>query len=96
MARGSTRSTEVNEITKQIIAEAAFAEYAELGINNNIESLYSDKGNSLVSKDYLGREKKPMPTIGSWYQRILKMAKENKNQDYRFHYSRLLYTSLLF
>lgn len=43
MARGSTRSTEVNELTKQIIAESVAEEYAANGINNNINSLYSKK-----------------------------------------------------
>ena len=31
-----------------------------------------------------------MPTIGSWYKRIVKKAKENDNSDYRFHYSYLI------
>ena len=36
------------------------------------------------------KEKKDMPTIGSWYARILRKAEENKNLDYRFHYSYLI------
>ena len=40
MARGSTRSAEVNEVTKQIIAETVAQEYAALGITNNPGSLY--------------------------------------------------------
>ena len=43
MAKGSTRSTEVNEVTKQIIAEAVAEEYEALGINSNINSLYKRK-----------------------------------------------------
>ena len=39
MAKGSTQSTEVNEVTKQIIAEAVAEEYEALGITNNINSL---------------------------------------------------------
>ena len=31
-----------------------------------------------------------MPTIGSWYNRLLRKAKENTNPDYRFHYSYLV------
>ena len=31
-----------------------------------------------------------MPTIGSWYKRILRKAEENKNPDYQFHYSYLI------
>lgn len=89
MARGSTRSTEVNELTKQIIAEAVAEEYAALGINNSLESLFVNEG-PIVNRDFLGREKKQMPTIGSWYKRIAKMAQTNENPDYRFHYSYLI------
>ena len=88
MARGSTRSTEVNELTKQIIAEAVAEEYADLGITNNLESLYTDESPAF-RKNFLGRTKKEMPTIGSWYKRILKNAEQNDNPDYRFHYSYL-------
>lgn len=88
MARGSTRSTEVNELTKQIIAESVAEEYAAHGINNNVNSLYNSKSKA-YDTDFLGNEKKPMPTIGSWYRRLLKKAKENDNPDYRFHYSYL-------
>ena len=38
----------------------------------------------------LGRTKKEMPTIGSWYKRILTKAEQNKNPDYSFHYSYLI------
>ena len=89
MARGSTRSQDVNEVTKQIIAEAVAEEYASIGINNSLESLYVNDG-PIVNKDYLGRQKKEMPTIGSWYKRIAKNAESNTNPDYRFHYSYLV------
>jgi len=88
MAKGSTRSTEVNELTKQIIAEAVAEEYEALGINNNVSSLY--KGKTVILDDEkIGREKKDMPTVGSWYRRILKKAETNKNSDYQKHYSYL-------
>ncbi len=93
MARGSTRSQEVNELTKQIISEAVAEEYAALGITNNVESLYTrdeNGGKVNISENYLGRTKKEMPTIGSWYKRICRKAQENENQDYRFHYSYLV------
>ena len=93
MARGSTRSQEVNELTKQIISEAVAEEYAALGITNNIESLYQrdENGGPVdISQNYLGRTKKDMPTIGSWYKRICRKAQENENPDYRFHYSYLV------
>ena len=93
MARGSTRSQEVNELTKQIISEAVAEEYAALGITNNIESLYQrdeNGGQVDISQNYIGRTKKDMPTIGSWYRRICRKAQENENPDYRFHYSYLV------
>ena len=93
MARGSTRSQEVNELTKQIISEAVAEEYAALGITNNIESLYQrdENGGPVdITQNYLGRTKKDMPTIGSWYKRICRKAQENENPDYRFHYSYLV------
>ncbi|MCL2859501.1 MAG: DUF87 domain-containing protein [Oscillospiraceae bacterium] len=88
MARGSTRSKEVNELTKQIIAEAISEEYAAFKITNNIESLYEVKelGDMVKNTD---RVKKQMPTIGSWYKRIVMNERANQNPDYRFHYSYL-------
>lgn len=88
MARGSTRSKEVNELTKQIISESVAEEYASLYITNDPRSLY--KSNENFTGDVLGRQKKEMPTIGSWYKRILKKAEENTNVDYQFHYSYLI------
>ena len=89
MARGSTRSKEVNELTKQIIAEAVSEEYMSIGITSDPDSLYETAKN-FNRNDKLFREKKKMPTIGSWYKRIQKKAAENENADYRFHYSYLL------
>ena len=88
MARGSTRSKEVNELTKQIISESVAEEYESIGVNGNVESLYRTA--SALVRDKLEKEKKDMPTIGSWYARILRKAEENKNPDYRFHYSYLI------
>ena len=90
MARGSTRSTEVNELTKQIIAESVAEEYAALGITNDPDSLYENTGRSFAGRDALYRNKKKMPTIGSWYRRIQRKAENDKNKDYSFHYSYLL------
>ena len=86
MAKGSTRSEEVNELTKQIIAESVAEEYASLGINSNPRSLFE----ASEGGDILAKKKKDMPTIGSWYKRIENKARENQNKDYQFHYSYLL------
>ena len=88
MARGSTRSDEVNELTKQIIAESVAEEYASLRITSDPGSLY-ETAVDRVRRDMLAKQKKAMPTIGSWYQRILKKGQENTNPDYQFHYSYL-------
>ena len=48
------------------------------------------KKSDIISANDFKKEKKEMPTIGSWYARILKKAEENKNPDYRFHYSYLI------
>ena len=90
MARGSTRTEDVNEVTKQIIAEAAAEEYAALGITNDVNSLYERNINGIVQNNYLGRTKKKMPTIGSWYRRLVTNANQNTNPDYRVHYSYLV------
>ncbi len=89
MARGSTRSTEVNELTKQVIAESVAEEYEILGITSDPNSLYKE-GSKLQRGDKLYSDKKDMPTIGSWYKRIQRKAEMNDNEDYRFHYSYLL------
>jgi hypothetical protein len=90
MARGSTRSTEVNELTKQIIAESVAEEYAALGITSDPNSIYEKSSSGVARGDMLARQKKKMPTIGSWYKRIRAKAQENDNPDYQFHYSYLL------
>ncbi|HOZ55143.1 MAG TPA: DUF87 domain-containing protein [Clostridia bacterium] len=90
MARGSTRSTEVNELTKQIIAEIVAEEYEAYGISNDINSLYVKRNAEVTEQSYLGRQKKKMPTIGSWYRRLQEVAKANENSDYQFHFSYLI------
>lgn len=90
MAKGSTRSTEVNELTKQIIAESVAEEYAALGITSNPNSLYQSNEANIARGSLLTRRKKAMPTIGSWYRRIQGKAQENENPDYQYHYSYLL------
>ena len=90
MSRGSTRSTEVNELTKQIIAETVAEEYAALGITSNPNSLYEQDSSMIERGEILSKRKKQMPTIGSWYRRLQAKAQDNKNSDYQFHYSYLL------
>lgn len=88
MARGSTRSTEVNELTKQIIAEIVAEEYTRVGITNDIESLYEDV-NDDENTETVSKPRKLLPTIGSWYESLLKKEQENDNEAYKFHYSYL-------
>ena len=89
MARGSTRSKDVNELTKQVIAESVAEEYKAIGITNDPSSLYKS-GGTFQRGDRLYHEKKDMPTIGSWYRRIEQKAKDNKDANYQFHFSYLL------
>ena len=59
MARGSTRSKDVNELTKQIIAEAVSEEYAGLGITSDPNSLYETSSSfNRTDKLYEGDKKK--------------------------------------
>lgn len=90
MARGSTRSKEVNELTKQIISESVAEEYTRVGITSDPNSLYEVGNNTLEIDNALYKAKKEMPTIGSWYKRIYKKSQQNDNADYRFHYSYLI------
>ena len=89
MAKGSTRSTEVNELTKQIIAEAVGDEYARLGITSDPQSLYVSDSATIVDGRIV-KEKKELPTIGSWFRQIQEKAANNTNSDYQFHYSYLI------
>ena len=90
MAKGSTRSDEVNELTKQIIAESVAEEYAAKGITSDPLSLYESSRVELNKGNMFSKEKKKMPTIGSWFKRIQKKEQDNTNPDYQYHYSYLL------
>ena len=94
MARGATKSEEVNELTKQIIAEIAAEEYAAKGITSDPNSLYEESFGSIDSDEAsdfnVTRKKKEMPTIGSWYDRLVEKAKANDNETYKFHYDYLM------
>ena len=89
MAKGSTKSVEVNELTKQIIAESVGDEYARLGITSDPHSLYVSES-AVVVDGKIVKEKKELPTIGSWYRQIQEKAQNNTNMDYQFHYSYLI------
>ena len=84
----STKSKEVNELTKQIIAESVGDEYARLGITSDPQSLYVSESATIVDGRIV-KEKKELPTIGSWYRQICEKAANNTNSDYQFHYSYL-------
>ncbi len=84
MARGATKSEEVNELTKQIIAEIVAEEYKSIGITSDPESLYIDDNTGL------SKVKKEMPTIGSWYNRLLRKNEENKIDTYQYHFDYLI------
>lgn len=84
MARGATKSEEVNELTKQIIAEIVAEEYKAKGITSNPESLYEE--NEINGQ----KVKKEMPTITSWYERLIIKNNENKIETYQYHFDYLV------
>ena len=84
MARGATKSEEVNELTKQIIAEIVAEEYKARGITSDPASLYE------TSEDGLANVKKEMPTISSWYERLVRKKEENTIDTYQYHFDYLL------
>lgn len=86
MAKGSTKSQEVNELTKQIISEAVNEEYDAIGLTSNPLSLYEEANPNNVFE----KRKKLMPTIGSWYKRLQINAQNNTIKDYEYHYNYLL------
>lgn len=88
MARGATRSTEVNELTKQIIAEIVSECYTRKGIKNDLSSLYKD--NIGDSNNFVGKVRKEMPTISFWYEVLQEKAQENTTETYTYHYNYLL------
>ena len=89
MAKGSTKSPDVNELTKQIIAESVADEYARLGITSDPASLFISETATIVNGKIV-KERKELPTIGTWYRQIQEKAMNNTNTDYQFHYSYLI------
>ena len=87
MARGATQSTEVTELTKQIIAEIVLQCYKAKGITNDVESLYEE---NYGDGENLGRVRKSMPTISEWYDRLIHKREENENDTYKYHYDYLV------
>ena len=87
---GSTKSTDVTEVTKQIISEAVAEEYERCGINHQLSSLYKNAFDDEKSFDFMKQEKKEMPTVETWYKTMAKNAEKNTVSDYNFHYSYLL------
>lgn len=90
MARGATKSEEVNELTKQIIAEIVAEEYSQKGITSDPNSLYVDNGAVSMQDDEFSKRKKEMPTISSWYERLEQKSSENENETYQYHYDYLI------
>lgn len=89
MARGPIKSQYVNNTTREIIQQAVIEEYESAGINTNPESLYGSQGANLVGTK-ITRNKKALPTIGSWYKRISAKAAANTNINYKYHYEFLI------
>jgi len=89
MSRGAINSQYVNKITREIIKEAVIQEYRDLGITTNPDSIYNTQGINLIGTKIV-RNKKPLPTIGSWYKRICSNAAQNYSVDKKYHYEYLI------
>lgn len=89
MARGPIKSQYVNNITREIIKKAVIEEYSTIGITSNPESLYSSQGANLIGTK-ITRNRKELPTIGSWYKRINDNAASNTDINYKYHYEFLI------
>ncbi len=63
MARGSTRSDDVNELTKQVIAESVAEEYESLGITSDPNSLYKQGSGLQKVIDYIVRKRKCLQLV---------------------------------
>ncbi|MGE5474244.1 MAG: VirB4 family type IV secretion system protein [Ignavibacteriales bacterium] len=90
MARGPIKSQYVNDTTKSIIRELVTEEYSSLGINNNPESLFGSQGANLIGGTKIARNKKTLPTIGSWYKRLCEKASQNNRVEYKYHFEFLI------
>ena len=87
MARGSIISKYVNKVTRKIIEETVAEEYKDSGIDNNPEGLFLSTGANLIGTKIV-RQKRPIPTIGSWYRRLCRKAESNTNIEAKYHYPR--------
>lgn len=85
MAKASDQSDFVNEITRQIVLDSVKQEYQSRNVTSNPDSLYENNFNT-----GLGRGRKKMPTITSWYNRVVENSKSNTNPNYTIHYEYLL------
>lgn len=90
MARGPIKSQYVNDVTKSIIRGLIEEEYSVAGINNNPESLYSSQGANLIGGTKIARNRKQLPTLGSWYKRLCDKATQNIRVEYKYHFEFLI------
>ncbi len=89
MARGSVKSQFVNDTTRKLILSIVVEEYNSAGITENPDSLYSSQGANLIGSK-ITRDKKSLPTLGSWYKRLCEKANSDTNPDYKYHYEYLI------
>lgn len=90
MAKGFTSAnTEYyNDITRGIIKECVIKCYMDLGITEDVESIYTYKEDE---SSLLGiKTRKDMPTLSAWYKKLREEAKNNKKETYDKYYDYLL------
>lgn len=91
MARGTSgaNNKEFSEMTLGIIEQTVREEYEDKRIyHGDVDSLFQT--DSAAGRLGAGKKKKDLPTIGSWYERILVKAEKETNPNYKFHYDYLV------
>jgi len=92
MFKGRDGNPYMDDMARKVIKDAVKEEYKEIGITEEISSLYIEQSGTLDQDGNIafGKRKKDMPTLSSWYQRLEKMQKENKVQEKNNYYTYIL------
>lgn len=89
MAKGFTNNNSkyYNDITRNIIKDCVYECYKDLGIDDDVESIYEYKTNETLLKV---KTRKDMPTLSLWYQKLQAKSESNKKATYTEYYDYLI------
>lgn len=94
LAKGTTGGNDkyYNDITKKIIRDSVKEVYENIGITNEVSSLYEENDVVFDEDGNIsgGRTLKKMPTLSDWYISLENRAKNNKKDTYTEYYDYLL------